>query len=444
MRDILLTMIVFGFIPFILYRPYVGILVWSWLGFMNPHRLCYGFAYDFPYSKIIGLITIVSFLIFYKDKVLPKSSMLLWLLLMFVFWTGITTIDAIYPEEAMTVWAGFLKIVFMVFLTLFMVNDVKKLNMLIAVIVLSLGFYGFKGGLFTLITAGAFHVWGPSETFISENNSIGLALVMVLPLMWYMYTIAEGKYLKRFIILSMFLTAIAVVGTHSRGAFLAIMVMTTFLIMKSRAKFKFGAAVIIAAPLIFAFMPQSWHDRMDSIKNYEQDESAMQRINAWEYSINLAGDHPLTGGGYNAFSEELFARYSNRPDIPWQGPHSIYFETLGEHGYVGLLLFLLMGLTLYKTMGYVIKRSKDYEDMRWAGDLAAMTQVSIVGYAVAGAFLELATFDLYYMFIAIGILTYGFLKKRMLQEEQELELGENLKAAGTHSAPIMNNKRPAY
>ena len=93
-------------------------------------------------------------------------------------------------------------------------------------------------------------------------------------------------------------------------------------------------------------------------------------------------------------------------------------------------------------MGYVIKQSKNYEDMRWAGDLAAMVQVSLVGYAISGAFLELATFDLYYMFIAIGILTFGFLKKRMMAESEAVIAKP--KGNGMQAAPLMNTKRPAY
>ena len=40
MRDIAVTAVVFGLLPFILWRPHIGILVWTWLGLMNPHRLC--------------------------------------------------------------------------------------------------------------------------------------------------------------------------------------------------------------------------------------------------------------------------------------------------------------------------------------------------------------------------------------------------------------------
>jgi probable O-glycosylation ligase (exosortase A-associated) len=204
------------------------------------------------------------------------------------------------------------------------------------------------------------------------------------------------------------------------------MAMTGFLVMKSKAKFKAAMIVIVLAPLLYVFMPQSWHDRMDTIQNYQQDESAMMRINAWEFSINLAKDYPVAGGGYSTFTEELFKRYSERPEVPWTGPHSIYFETLAEHGYVGLMLFVLMLIMLYRTMGYIIKTAPNYEDMLWMKDLAAMIQVSLFGYMVAGVFLEMAKFDLLYALIGVGIAMTTLLHKRQMQET-EIPAKENSK-----------------
>ena len=42
MRSLVLTLIVFGSIPLIIVKPPVGVLMWSWLGYMNPHRLSWG------------------------------------------------------------------------------------------------------------------------------------------------------------------------------------------------------------------------------------------------------------------------------------------------------------------------------------------------------------------------------------------------------------------
>ena len=52
MRDIIVTLAVFGTLPFIFWRPWIGILVWCWLGYMNPHRLAWGFSTSMPFALI--------------------------------------------------------------------------------------------------------------------------------------------------------------------------------------------------------------------------------------------------------------------------------------------------------------------------------------------------------------------------------------------------------
>src|SRR6202030_1145929 len=71
MRDIALTLVIFGTLPFILWRPHIGVLVWTWIGFMNPHRLTWGFAYDMPFAMIVALVTLVSLLISREPKKIP-------------------------------------------------------------------------------------------------------------------------------------------------------------------------------------------------------------------------------------------------------------------------------------------------------------------------------------------------------------------------------------
>lgn len=427
MRDIMLTMTVFSLIPFIFIRPYVGILAWTWLAFMSPQGLTWGFAYEMPFSKIIGIATLIAF-VFYKDKIMPRSSAVLWLFFAYVAWSTVTTMYALNPEDATETWGMFMKIALMTTITMLMTNNKERLHALLAVVVFSVGFYAIKGGIFTIITAGNFRVWGPPLSSIEDNNALGLALVMLLPLMKYLHSYYSGKWMKRFMVVVMVLTAFAIVGTHSRGAFLALVTMISFMVFKSRARFKVGFVVLLLAPLVYTFMPQGWHDRMETIKNYKQDESAMMRIKAWDFSVNLANEFPITGGGYDTYNEGLFSVYSKGyDDIPWTGPHSIYFETLGEHGWVGLIIYLLMGIALYRNMNYLMKYSRNYNDLKWMAEFAAMIQVSVVSFAVAGAFLELAKFDLYFVLIAFSVIMTTLLKNRM-DEEPVIENKTTVKA----------------
>src|SRR5690348_5925315 len=213
MRGIALALIIFGTIPFILTNPYVGLLVWSWISYMNPHRLTYGFAYSFPWVMLIAIVTLVSLAISKESKKIPWSTVSV-LLALFLLWTGFTTYFAVMQDSAWDKWQQLAKSLVMVFVTLMLVNTRKRMDWLVWVIAVSLGFYGIKGGLFTMLGGGASHVLGPAGSFIGENNSIALALCMTLPFMRYLQLHSAGKLVRVGLGVSMLLTGIAVLGTY--------------------------------------------------------------------------------------------------------------------------------------------------------------------------------------------------------------------------------------
>lgn len=409
MRDYLVAGIVFGLLPFILARPHIGVLLWTWLGIMNPHRLGWGFANNLPLAAIAGGVTLVGFLFSKEPKRIPWAPATVFLVL-FILWINVTTVFALAPELAHEQWSKVMKIQVMILLTLMLMYDRERLHGLVWAIVVSLGFYGVKGGIFTILNGGQFMVLGPEGSFISGNTEISLALTMVLPLMRYLQVMSENKWIRRGLVAAMLLTALAIIGSYSRGAFLAGGAMGMFLLFKSRRKAMLTAVLVLAIPLMLSMMPDKWFGKMSTIETYQQDASAMGRINAWQFAINLTKDHPVMGGGLETFTPELFRVYAPNP-LFFQGPHSIYFSVLGEHGYVGLALFLSIGFAAWRAGSRVIRLSKDREDLLWARELASMTQVSLIGFAVGGAFLGLAYFDLFYLLVAILVLTDAAVKK---------------------------------
>ena len=405
MRDLLVAGIVFGLLPMIFKRPWIGILLWSWLGYMNPHRQTWGFAYEFPFAFIVGAVTIVAFLMSREKKEMIWSRETV-LLLMFVGWMIFTTFFALYPDQAWPQLEKVLKIQLMIFLTALIIRDRHQLHWMVWVVALSLGFYGIKGGLFTILHGGAFRVHGPSGTFIGENNEIALALVMTVPLIRYLHLQETRKWLRTALAGAMILTAIAAVGSQSRGALLAILAMAFFLWTKSRNKIVTGFYLSVAIVVLAAIMPQQWYERMDTIKDYQTDGSAQGRINAWHTAFNVATER-VTGGGFEIFNAITFRRYA--PD-PWDvhDVHSIYFEQIGEQGFIGFSMFILLGVFAWLRARQVIRECRNDPDRKWAADLAAMIQVSLVGYATGGAFLGLSYFDLPYHLMIMIVLAAKF------------------------------------
>ncbi|HEB78553.1 MAG TPA: putative O-glycosylation ligase, exosortase A system-associated [Methylothermaceae bacterium] len=428
LRDLFVTFVVFASLPFILRSPEIGILMWAWLGYMNPHKLSWEFAHDFPYAQIVALTTMFAMLISKEPKRIPWTWETV-LLVIFNVWMLVTTLFAMYPESAWPQWNKVWKIQLMTFVSMMIMTTRWRLQTWIWVIALSLGFYGFKGGVFTVLTGGAYAVYGPMGTFIGGNNEIGLALIMTIPLLRYCQLSTDRTWLRQMLLIGMVLCLIAVVGTQSRGAFLAVAAMTLFMVRNSRHKWTLLFLMILALPSIYAFMPESWHQRMATIKTYEEDASAMGRINAWKMAFNLAKDR-ITGGGFECFKYSTFAMYAPNPNDVHDA-HSIYFEVLGEHGFIGLALFLAIGYSAWRSCKWIMRQTKGREELRWIYDMASMLQVSLVGYAVAGAFLGLAYFDLYYNLVALIVLAKVLARKAVQgQDVDEIEVAKPLPGYG--------------
>jgi probable O-glycosylation ligase (exosortase A-associated) len=409
MRDIALFAIVLGALPFVLKRAYFGVLLWSWLGYMNPHRLSFGAAYNFPFAQLVGITTLIALPFDKGRKGVPITSLTVcWFL--FVLWLNLTTIFALNPDSAFHEWDRAMKVMLFSFVTIMLVQDKKRLNLLIITIAVSMGFYGVKGGFFSIVTGGNFLVFGPPESFFEDNNALALALIMTLPLIRYLQMQVTNKLANWTIVAAMLLIALSVLTSHSRGALLAGTAMALFLWIKSRQKLRLGLIMLAALPFMIIQMPDTWFSRMETISAYEEDGSAMGRINAWWFAYNLAKDRPIFGGGFNTFTPELFGKYAPEPD-DFHDAHSIYFEILGEHGFVGLALFLALGILSLGAAKRVVRKTRDMRELTWAHDLGGMIQVCLIGYAVGGAFLGLAYFDLYYHLIAMTVVLTAIVKQ---------------------------------
>ena len=405
MRDILVTAIVFGVLPFIFKRPWIGIMLWCWLGYMNPHRQTWGFAYDMPFAFICAIVTITAFLFSKEEKEMIWTRETV-LLLMFVGWMLITTFFAFYSDLAWLQWDKVWKIQLMVFLTAMIIKERKHLYWMIWIIALSLGYYGVKGGIFTIVNGGAYRVQGPAGTFFGGNNEMALVLAMLIPLIRYLHLQATQQWVRWGLATAMVLSGVAAIGSQSRGGLLAMAAMGLFLWFKSRHKFITGIYLVVAVMIIGAVMPQEWYDRMNTIKTYEQDDSALGRINAWHTAFNVAKDR-VTGGGYEMFRPPTFRQYAPE-SFRVHDVHSIYFEVMGEHGFIGFGIFILLALFTWLRANQVIRECKNDPGRKWAADLAAMIQVSLIGYGAGGAFLGLAYFDLTYHLMIILVLAAKF------------------------------------
>ena len=402
MRDILITLIVFGSLPFIFKVPATGALMWVWISVMNPHTQGWGFATQLPFAMMIAVVTMASMLLSRTPKSLPMTPVSA-LLLLFVLWMNVTTPFALLPGPSWVQWNKVMKIMLMSFVVMMLIRTQRDILRLVWVLVGSIGFYGVKGGIFTIRSGGTERVWGPEATFIGDNNALALALIITIPLMYYLQQNSENRWVRRGLSAAMVLSALAALGSYSRGGLLAIAAMCLFMWIKSGKKVALGALLCLLGPLLLAFMPERWAERMDTINTFQEDSSAQGRLNAWQMAYNLARDRFL-GGGFEVSDAGIFARYAPNPQAV-HAAHSIYFQALGEHGFVGLAIYLALGWATWRTAAAIIRLSRGKPELAWALGLATMCQASMVGFAVGGAFLSLLYFDMPYYLMAVLIAT---------------------------------------
>ena len=228
MRDFLVLAIILGAAPVCLFNPYFGVLMWYWVTYFNPHRFTWGIAYDFPVAAVIAGPTLVGTL-FAKKSIRSLAVRETVLLLLLWAWYSFTYIHA----QSVPLFAGNMpdadyeighisKILLFTVVMILLVNTKERLRGVVLVTAGSLGLLAVKGALFGLRTSGESRVWGPPDSFLSDNNAFGLALNMCLPLLFFLAAQEKRKWLRVAMWITFASTILVILLTYSRGALLGL------------------------------------------------------------------------------------------------------------------------------------------------------------------------------------------------------------------------------
>lgn len=446
MRDLALSALVAAVLVMVFKHPVLGAYLWAWLGLMNPHKMTYGFARSLPFSQMAAAATLLALVFTKKRQPLPRTGIAK-VLIALILWMSFTSLFAMAPsDQVLERWIFVLKIQFMLFVTWMLVRDEKEIRWLVWVVVLSVAFFGVKGGIFTVLTGGGSRVWGPPGGMLEENNALAVALVMLMPLMYFLRETEPRRWLRGVLMFMMITCAFSVLGSQSRGALLALLAMAFFLGLKGKHPVRTSLMLITLVGVAIAFMPDTWTERMETIKTYGEDGSAMSRIWTWTTLWNAAVDRPFIGAGFQADHPIVFDRYAPVDGVFEQFAgrvyvaHSIYFQMLGEHGFVGLGLFLgLLGATWLTASRVTNRTINDPEFSAWVPSLMRMVQVSMIGYMAGGAFLSLAYLDLPYYVFSFVVLCDVLVRRRTAERA-----AGGIPAGGVRSgvAPVTATGRP--
>ena len=421
MRDLFIAAIAFGTVPFVFYQAYIGTLMWAWLSLMVPHRIGWGFIVDFPIVQLIAIPTIFVTIIRLNKIRLPEKREIIILIMLGIYMCITTAMsystDLSYPKLIIV-----FKVMALFFIIVATIDTREKIHALTWIVVISVLFYGLKGGIFSVLTGGEFIVYGPPGSYLGANNAVAVAIIAVVPLSGYLFLNTSLRWLAWLILSAGLLSILSVLGSFSRGALLGLFVMAAYLAIRwSRRKAVAVAVIVFVGLAAAAFMPSNWYTRMSTISEYEEDPSAQGRLESWRFAYNLARDRPVFGGGFDVFYHpEARQSYSADTVRRFRSAHSMFFQVAAEHGIVGLSLFLMLLLSAWLKAGYIRRRAKKHERLKWAFDLSSMLQVSLVGYCATGVFLDVAYFDLLYVILALIVATSAVVSRELSVEADQV------------------------
>lgn len=400
MRDIAFVLLILAITPFTLKRPLYAAMAYAWISIMVPHRLMWGFAFSLPLAMYFAVILLIS-LMTTRDSIARNAWHAYLPALIFLAWTTLTTFTALAPDAAYARWDAFWKMHLGLIMTMLALTDRKGITGLVWVLALSLGFYGIKGGLFTIIHGGAYRIWGPAGSAIADNNHLAVALLAAVPLLLWLREQSSAMLIRSGLAAIAFLGAIAALGTYSRGALIAAVVGGAVLLIRANRRWPVILGLAVFVPVFLNLMPESYWQRIETITSYEEDASVQGRFGAWELAVDVAGAHPL-GGGFEYYRSPAVAALNTVEPGKARAAHSIYFQVLGDQGWVGLVLYLAMlFVTAWQLQSVRVRCKRDPERL-WAYSLAGYLQVSLVFILAGGALLSLAYWEFLFYLVVIA------------------------------------------
>ena len=442
LRDLVAAAIVFGFLPASFRNPFIGLLVFTWLAYMRIQDLCWGFARQMRFSYIVAIVMIAGLVLNERKRPFARLDLRTALMVALVVLTLLSVLQG-YKLDGHT-WQRYLefvKIVIIALVTTGLTDSKRRLDQLVLVIALSLGFFGFKGGIFVILSGGSPILRGPGG-MMEDNNDFALALVMAVPMLYYLGLGQQIKWRRWAFHTAAFLNCITILLTHSRGGFLALAATLAVIGWRSKRRGTAFGLAIAGVVLFLLLTPAHVLERLSTMRTYHKDASAMGRIIAWRAAMGMVTVHPFFGVGMTSFQKAWLTNRSFwvegvKPHAEARVAHNSYLQIWAE---TGTPAFLCYGLLLFSSF-YVLRRmrldSRRGRAPPWVENYARMMEASLTGFLVGAFFLNRGHFDLVYQILAIVTVIFFLVRK-------ENRAGTRPEAAAPSSRPPPARPRPGF
>ena len=407
-------------LPIAFMFPFGGALAYEWLQYMPPNSVYNAGAFS-NLSLIIGAVAL-SLWAARDKKVMPKPAALFAIFITYALWLQFTELVSIVPNNAgHDQWDRSYKTLGFTIILAMMARTPQRIEAFIWVVCLSIGNFVIMGAIKTVLSGGGGNtVIGADGNILGERVSFAIAVTTIIPLIRYLRDHATIIPVTRKVRIGLdvftVLCVLATVGTQARTGFLSLGVLSIFYFLKSKRKFVFLLILPIFAALIYFVAPAGYFDRMNTISDTTESSSA-GRIDAWEWGWKFALEHPITGGGYHSFILHQTGTIDNPAYLE---AHNIFFETMADHGFVGLGLLLSLILGMIFNCQAITRKSRKVPDLAWAANLGTMLQLAMWTFVTGSQFLADATQSMPYELCALSLAARGIVERRLAQEPKNV------------------------
>jgi len=455
MRDLGLVLFLLAMLGLGLKRPFVFVLAFVYVDIVQPQRLSYYLLSSASISMMLAPLAMGAWLLF-DEKRWTRFSGRQGLILALLAYVAMTTFHADLPGEAQEKWVWVWKVlVFAAFLP-FTLWSRLRIEALLLVLALSAASIMIAVGIKTAAGGGGYGAnlaFVDNNTGLFESSTMSTAAIALIPIIvWLMRngTIFPPDWRVRIFSCALIFACLLIpIGTQARTGLVCIAALVLLALRDVRRRFLYVGMLGLAGMAAVPMLPSSFSERMGTIQEYQADESASTRLAIWAWTIDYAAHNPL-GGGFEAYRQNKLqiavtstqgsgqVAQVKQETVTDQGRayHSSYFEMLGEQGFPGLALYLLLhgyGVIRMEVLRRRFRRRPG--DDQWVGSLAGALQSAHLIYLVGSIFVGLAFMPFMFMLIGAEIGLDNHLRRRAM-----LAKGEKRLASGKAGYPQL---RPA-
>lgn len=425
MRDLLVALFVLSSLPVAFKRPVAGLMVFSLLAYMRIQDLTWGFARFERWSLYVALVMFAGWF-FQQDRKGPVWTIRTGLLFFLPVWMFIGLIESRGAVYAFTSpnFIEYGKIIAIAVFSMMVVRRREHLRAMMWIIGGSFAFFGLKNGAAALASGGSLYIIRGPGGMLEDNNDFALALAMSLPLIVGLATSETNGYYRKWLKFFAPFTILSVFATRSRGGFLSTCVAIFILVWRSKNRLAGLAIMGLGGMLgLIGLANSDMFQRLETLKNVEEDGSAMGRINAWKVAGRMIEDQPFFGVGFNQF-QRFYLNYGDRVYERRDGTrvaHNAYLQIWSEGGtpafgaYMALLILSILSVQrLRRDANRIYERS-------WIQSYCTAFEGALVTFMIGSTFLNRAHFDLIYHYFALIISFEVIARREMANPVSSLE-----------------------